>query len=80
MPTIPTWFWFALVMGYICGALVNMAIADQKHRNILAALGLSVVIGPLLMWMYLVAVPPLEPRPWEREEQERPSGYRRERP
>ena len=50
------------VVGWVIGSLVNFQIADEKNRWAGGCLFLSLVISPVPVWCYLVAVPPSDAR------------------
>lgn len=57
----------ALPLFYFGWCVVNAIIAAEKNRNVLGVLFLSLVFSPLLIWLYLVAVPVATPKPQESE-------------
>jgi hypothetical protein len=72
MPHFPTWFWFLAAWTWIGGCIVSAAIAETKGRNSPGLALLSLVVGPLLVWAYLVAVPTAETKPEKQYEFTRP--------
>ena len=47
----------AFLWVYVSWAVANTMIAEEKGRSALAALILSVIVTPIVVWLYLVAVP-----------------------
>ncbi len=54
---------FLAICGWLLWSFVNRAIAREKNRNDWGVLFASVFLSPLLIWLYIAAVPPLPPEP-----------------
>lgn len=61
-------FAFVLAVAFCAAwAIVNAMIAEQKGRSFSAALIFSVFVSPLVVYLYIVAVPPLEKPAFDKE-------------
>lgn len=50
---------FIIVLLYLGMTMLNAVIADERGRSVSSALLLSIMLSPLLAYMFLVAVPAL---------------------
>lgn len=53
---------FLAVVEYVSWSLVNMYIAQQKNRNMVSVAVISVLLTPILGYLYVAAVPTLPKR------------------
>jgi hypothetical protein len=50
---------FALLIPYIALIIMNSMIALQKNRNVLLTVLTSILLTPIIPYLYLLAVPPV---------------------
>ncbi|MDR3243582.1 MAG: hypothetical protein LBT79_02410 [Elusimicrobiota bacterium] len=48
-----------IVLGWIALACINAFIAEQKNRRYGLILFFSIILSPFIMYLYILAVPPL---------------------
>jgi len=50
--------WAIIIVGWIAGAILNGAIAREKNFEVGEMFARSILFSPLLVYLYLLAVPP----------------------
>ena len=57
-----------IIIAWIVGTTMNGMIADQKGRSVGWCVGCSILLTPLTVYCYLLAVPALPEKEAEKEE------------
>ncbi len=57
----PAWMSTPVVLGAIVLSALNFLVADKKGYSPIASVLLGLVVSPVVVWMYLAAVPSQKP-------------------